>query len=579
MDVFLQIAIVVGVTIFMAFLAKLFKQPLIISYIVSGIIVGPYFFNLVGSIEILEIFSQMGIALLLFIVGLGLSPKIIKEVGRVSLITGIGQVIFTSIIGFAIGIIIGFDFVASAYIAIAMTFSSTIIIMKLLSDRNDTETLYGKIAIGFLIVQDLIAMFLLVIISSIPAGGDIGSILFLTAIKGVLLIIIILFFGFKILPKIMDFVSQSQEFLLLFSLGWCFILGAIFNEFGFGIEIGALLAGFTLAGSPYRLEVSSKLKVLRDFFLVLFFIVLGSQLMFGNISNYIIPIIIFSVFILIGNPLIVMALMGFLGYTKRNGLMAGLTVAQISEFSIILIALGIRVGHLNDIVFNGVIIPAQDIMLIITAIGLITITGSSYMILYADKIYPNLQKYLSIFERKRKKIIENEKNETIDAILFGCNRLGHDILRAFEKTKSKFFVVEYDPEKIKSFQKKGIEVVYGDSNDSEFLNELPLEKTKMIVSTIPEFNTNYLLISKVKKKNKEAIIIVVSYHADDAIKLYDAGATYVVIPHFLGGHHTATMIETYGTNLDRFLREKLNHIKYLEQRKQMAPEHFVHEIK
>jgi Kef-type K+ transport system membrane component KefB len=573
MDVFVQIAIVIGVTIFFAFLARLFKQPLIISYIASGIIIGPYFLSLMSSFEILEVFSEMGIALLLFIVGLGLSPKVIKEVGKVSLITGVGQVLFTSIIGFAIGTALGFDFVSSSYIAIALTFSSTIIIMKLVSDRGDTETLYGKIAIGFLIVQDLIVMLMLVIVTSIPAGGGINSILLVTLAQGLVLILAVMFIGFKILPKAMDFISKSQEFLLLFSIGWCFIIAAIFQQANLGIEIGALIAGFTLAVSPFRIEISSKLKAIRDFFLVLFFISLGAGLAFGNITNYIIPIIIFSIFILIGNPLIVMTLMGFLGHTKRNGFMAGLTVAQISEFSIILIALGIRSGHLSEFVFNGVTIPGQDVLLIVTAIGLITIAGSSYLIMYSDKIFPHIEKYLNVFERKRKVVDEN-KEEKYDAILFGCNRIGHDILRALQKTKSKFIVVEYNPEKIRDFEKKGIDVVYGDVNDIEFLDELPLKNTKIIVSTVPEFSTNYLLLRKLKKENRNAIIIMVSYDADDAIKLYDDGATYVVIPHFLGGHFTATMIETHGTDLNRFLREKLNHIKYLEQRRKIAPEHF-----
>ncbi len=535
---------------------------------------------MIDSIGVLEVFAQMGIALLLFIVGLGLNPKVIKEVGKVSLITGIGQVLFTSIIGFLIGLTLGFDFISSIYIAIALTFSSTIIIMKLLSDRGDTETLYGKIAIGFLIVQDLVAMFLLVIISAIPAGGGIDSVLINTLAIGFFSIIAVLIIGFKIIPKLMDFVSKSQEFLLLFSLGWCFILAAIFNEMNFGLEIGALLAGFTLATSPYRFEISSKLKILRDFFLVLFFIFLGSQLMFGNITNYIIPIIVFSAFILVGNPLIVIILMGLLGYTKRTGFMAGLTVAQISEFSIILVALGIRVGHLKDVVFNGVIIPGEEILLVVTAVGLITIAGSSYMILYFDKIYPFIQKYLNIFERKGKKIGGEEiMKEDFDAILFGCNRIGHDILRALNKTKSKFFVIDHDPQKIKEFQKKGVEVVYGDSEDAEFLDSLPLNKTKMVVSTIPSFNTNSLILEKVKKFNKNAITIMVAYHAEEAIKLYGEGASYVIIPHFLGGHYTATLIETHGMNLDKFLKEKLNHIQYLEQRKKISPEHFNYEIK
>ncbi|MDD4128188.1 MAG: cation:proton antiporter, partial [Candidatus ainarchaeum sp.] len=236
MDFFHQIAFVVGVTILLALLAKFFKQPLIISYIVSGIIVGPYFLNIVNNFQVLDTFSQMGIALLLFIVGLGLSPEIIKDVGKVSLISGVGQVLFTSVIGFLIALGFGFDWLSSIYIAIALTFSSTIIIMKLLSDRGDTDALYGKIAIGFLIVQDLIAMLILVVISALPSEGfalsDVSFIIFSTVLKGLVLIGVLLFIGVKILPKLLKFVSRSQELLLLFSLAWCFLLAAFFQVIG-----------------------------------------------------------------------------------------------------------------------------------------------------------------------------------------------------------------------------------------------------------------------------------------------------------------------------------------------------------
>ncbi len=569
MDAFTQIAIVVFVTLSLAFIAKLLKQPLIVSYIISGIIVGPYFFGLIEAFDIVEVFASMGIALLLFIVGIGLSPKVIREVGKVSIVTGLGQVLFTSIIGFMIGLGLGFDFLSAAYIAIALTFSSTIIIMKLVSDRGDTETTYGKIAIGFLIVQDIVVVFMLIIVSAIPAGGDVGMILLNTLFQGIVLVLATLLIGFKIIPKLTDTISESQELLLLFSLGWCFLVAAVFHVFNLSMEIGALLAGFTLASSPYRIEIGSKLRVMRDFFLVLFFIWLGSQLAFGNITQFIIPIIIFSTFILIGNPLIVITLMGLLGYKKRNGFMAGLTVAQISEFSIILIALGIRVGHLTG-----------DILLIVTAVGLITITGSSYMILYADKVYPKFEKILSVFERKTNK--KNEKDpepEEYDCILFGCDRVGYDILRVLKKNNSRFFIVEHDPKKIRDFEKKGIRVVYGDSSDSGFLEELNLEKAKMIVSTVPDTDTNVLILKKLRKKNEKAIAIMVSYHADDAIELYDKGATYVIIPHFLGGNVVANMIEVHGTNLNRFLRERINHIKYLERRRKIVPEHFKKEEK
>ncbi len=568
MEVFLEIGMIIVVAILITGIMRLLKQPLIIGYILSGIIVGPYFFDIIRSTETITIFSHIGVALLLFIVGLSLSPKVIKEVGKVSLVTGVGQVIFTSLIGFFISRLLGFSTIVSVYIAIALTFSSTIIIMKLLSDKGDTETLYGKIAIGFLIVQDLIAILILMVISSIPTGFNLSSLVFGTILKGLGLLVLLFLVGIYILPHITKLVAKSQEFLLLFSIGWCLALASLFHYLNFSVEIGALLAGITLSLSPYRFEISSRMRPLRDFFIVLFFILLGSQMAFTAITQHIIPIMIFSVFILIGNPLIVMVLMGLLGYTKRNSFLAGLTVAQISEFSIILIALGVKVGHLTN-----------EILSLVTAVGLITIAGSSYMVLYANKIYPHLSKYLRIFERKGSKVDEHKYHEDgiYDIILFGYNRIGYDLLKSFKKIKKKFLVVDYNPETIINLAKEGVDCRYGDVSDYELLNELNLSKAKMMYSTIPDFDTNLFLINKIRESNKKAIIIVVSHQIDEAMELYDNGATYVLMPHFLGGHHVSTLIEKHGLSFNKFLKEKVTHIEHLRKRKDIGHEHPKHE--
>ncbi len=567
MEVFIELSIIICITVLIAGIMRLLKQPLIIGYILTGIIVGPRLLNIISSTETISILSHIGIALLLFIVGLSLSPRVIKEVGKVSSITGVGQVIFTSLIGFFICRLLGFSTIVSVYVAIALTFSSTIIIMKLLSDKGDTETLYGRISIGFLIVQDLIAIIILMVISSIPSGFDFTNLVFGTILKGFGLLVLLFLVGIYILPRITKVIAKSQEFLLLFSIGWCLALASFFHYLNFSMEIGALIAGITLSLSPYRYEISSKMRPLRDFFVVLFFILLGSQMGFADISLYIIPIIIFSAFILIGNPLIVMTLMGLLGYTKRNSFLAGLTVAQISEFSLILVALGVKVGHLTN-----------EILSFVTAIGLITIAGSTYMIIYANKIYPHISKYLKIFERKGSKVDEHKYHEhdIYDIILFGYNRIGFDLLESFKKIKKKFLVVDYNPETIRCLAKEETDCRYGDASDSELLNELNLSKAKMVYSTIPDFETNLLLINKIKESNKKAIIIVVSHQIDEAMELYDKGATYVIMPHFLGGHYASTLIEKYGLNLNKFLKEKVVHIEHLKERKKIGHEHPQH---
>ncbi|MFQ5531371.1 MAG: cation:proton antiporter [Candidatus Nanoarchaeia archaeon] len=559
-EIFIRISLTILVAVIVAGGMRLLKQPLLIGYILTGIIVGPTFLNLLEADTTLNAFGKIGVALLLFTVGLHLNPKVIKEVGKVSLITGVGQVVFTSIIGFLISRLLGFSTIVSLYIAVALTFSSTIIIMKLLSDKEDLNTVYGKISIGFLIVQDLIAIFALMFISSLSTGGTL-SIIGTTFVKGILAIFALGLVSIAILPHVMKFVARSQEFLFLFSMAWCLALASLFFWLNFSLEIGALFAGVALSISPYSNEISSKLKPLRDFFIVAFFIVIGSQMVLGDITTNLFSIIFFSVFILIGNPLIVMAIMGHLGYTKRSGFLAGLTVAQISEFSIILATLGVSVGHLS-----------REVLSLITVVGLITIAGSTYMIMYSNQLYNFLAPYLKVFERKtvreKKKLEKSPK-----AILFGYNRIGFGILNSLKKIKKDYLVIDYDPDTIADLTKWRIPALYGDIYDMELLDELPLDKIQLAVSTIPDFETNTLLIQEIRKKNKKAIIIVRAHQIKEALDLYRKGANYVLTPHFLGGEYVAKMIRGIKTDKKGYREEKTKHVEMLEKIKEAGKEH------
>lgn len=567
-EIFIELSKILIITVIITGFIRFLNQPLIMGYIFSGIIAGPFVFNIINSTNTLTAFSQIGIALLLFFVGLNLNPKVLKDVGKISLITGLGQVIFTTSIGFIISRLLGFTTMVSIYLSIALAFSSTIIIMKLLSDKKDLESLYGRISVGLLIVQDFIAIGLLLIISSLSKGDNLTSIAIGAILKGVGAILILFILAKHAMPPITKIIAKSQEFLLLFSISWCFAIATIFHYLNFSIEAGALLAGMTLSLSPYHYEISSKMKPLRDFFLILFFIMLGSQMIFSSIYQNIFLILILSFFVLIGNPLIVMCLMGFLGYTKRNSFLTGLTVAQISEFSLIVVAMGVSVGHVTN-----------EVLSLVTVVGLITFMGSTYMILYSNKLYFKLSKYLTIFERKGKKVDEHKYHHHDDheIILVGYNRIGLDILESLKKIKKKFLIIDYNPEVINKLSKEGYDCRYGDADDSELLNELNFSKVKMLISTIPIIDTNLLLINKVKEENKEVIIAVVSHQIDDAVRLYEEGATYVLMPHFLGGKHFSTMIEENKLDVNKFLKEKIAHIEHLKYREKKGHQHPRHE--
>lgn len=530
------------------------RQPLIIGHIITGLLVGPYFLDLVHSNATIEVFSQLGIALLIFIIGLSLSPNVIKEVGKVSLITGIGQVVFTSIIGFLISRGLDFSVTESLYISIALTFSSTIIILKLLSDKKDLGRLYGRIATGFLLVQDIVAMIILIAVTSLSQNQSLLTLATESILKGALLVALLTFVNVFVLPKLISFFAKSQEFLFIFSISWGLSVAALFQLSGFSIEIGALFAGIALADSPYSYEISARMRPLRDFFIVLFFILLGSQMQIDTFSVIMAPALIFSVFILIGNPLIVMALMSYLGYNTKTGFKAGLTVAQISEFSLILIVLGNRVGHLS---------PA--IVSLVTAVGLITIAASTYFILYSDIIYNYLKPYLGIFERRhlRKEPLASEQH---DIVLLGFDSVGHDFLKSFRDLKTRFLVVDYNPEVINYLTKEGINCRYGDADDNELLDELGLEKAKMVISTLGDFEINALILNHVRRVNKKAVIILKSDLISEAAELYRKGASYIMMPHYLGGLHTCSLISEHGFDLSKFTQERKKHLSYLEKR-------------
>ncbi len=557
---FVQFGLIILVVFAVSIIMRLLRQPLIIGYIISGILVGPLFFNLIKSMHTITFFAEMGIAFLLFIVGLNLSPKVIKEVGKVSLITGIGQILFTSLVGYGIALLLGFSYVSSLYIAVALTFSSTIIIMKLLSDKDALDKLYGKISIGFLLVQDLVVILILIFVSSLSEGTG-ESILFFTILKGIVLLGIISLIAYYILPRFSDFFARSQEFLFVFALSWALGLSLLFFWVGFSIEIGALLAGITLSMFPYSHEISSKLKSLRDFFIIFFFIVLGSQMIFGNISELIIPAIIFSLFVLIGNPLIVMILIGALGYDKKTGFMSGLTVAQISEFSLILIVLGVKIGN----------IP-QEILSFVTIIALLTITGSTYLIIYSDVIFRRISRFLYVFEKKRVKQVRIPQ-KIYNYLLLGYNRIGFSIRKAFSQLPGNFLVVDNNPEVIKNLKLHGHNALYGDANDCEFLEDLNLRHFSIIVVTIPEKETNELILEVAKRQKSNSVIILTARQIGDALDLYKEGADYVILPYFLGGEYTAKLIKSVKDNKEKYTQERRRELRILNKRLEKGHEH------
>ncbi len=552
-EIFIHLAIILLAAFLVSYVIRLFKQPIIIGYIIAGMIISPFIIRFGASTEMIETFSHLGIAFLLFIVGLHLNPNIVKRIGATSLIVGLGQMALTFAVGFVISYyLLSFSYVASLYIAAALMFSSTIIVTKLLSDKRELDSLYGKISLGVLIIQDLVAVGVLMFISSLNGEVTLGSFMARSLIGGGGLLIGLFVVGYFVLPKVIYNIAKSQELLFLFSICWCFLIASLFSYFGFSIEIGALVAGVVLSISPYSTEISSKVRPLRDFFLIIFFIILGLNIQISNIGSIILSAVVFALIALLFKPIILMTLMAISGHTKRNNFLVGTILAQISEFSLIILALGVSMGHISD-----------KILSTLTLTGIITIAVSTYFIIYSNRFYEKVSGMISIFERKGVKD-EKEYFRKYDAILFGYNRIGYGILRSLKRIKKDYLVVDFNPDTVADLKKLRIPTLYGDVSDAEFLRELPLEKLQLAVSTIPDFETNLILIETIKLANPDAIIIVRAHQVKDALTLYKKGADYVLTPHFLGGEYVSKMISKLKTKSSGYESEKEKHMKMLK---------------
>jgi Kef-type K+ transport system membrane component KefB len=522
--VFQQVAAVLLVAAVLGALARLLRQPLIISFIAVGIIAGPLVLDLVRETEQIELLARLGISILLFIVGLKLDLRLIRTLGPVALATGLGQVAFTSGVGFGLTILLGFDWLSALYIAIALTFSSTIIIVKLLSDKGETEHLHGRIAIGFLIVQDIVVVLVMIGLSAFGgADGEQANLaleLLFVALRGALFVGAIVVLMVWVMPHVLGRLAETPELLVLFAVAWAVALAVGGELMGFSEEVGAFLAGISLASTPYREALAARLSTLRDFLLLFFFVDLGARMTFGDTIEQLGPAIVLSLFVLIGNPIIVMVIMGAMRYRKRVGFMAGLTVAQISEFSLIFAALGVGLGHITG-----------ETLGLITTVGIITIGLSTYMILNSQWLYDRLEPLLRIFERDGARDPDfGAGAPPAEAIVIGIGRYGSEIALALTERGRTVLGVDFDPATLDVLRDRGVIVAYGDAEDPNLPEMLPLDDARWVISSVRVLDANLALLQALRHHGFRGRVAVSADRDHDSELLREEGADLVLIP-------------------------------------------------
>jgi Kef-type K+ transport system membrane component KefB len=542
---FYELAALLALAAAVACVGGMLRQPIVVSFIAVGILAGPSGLDLVHSHEKINLLAELGIAVLLFLVGLKLDLQLLKSLGAVSLATGLGQVAFTAGFGFFIALGLGMAVVPALYVAVALTFSSTIIIVKLLSDKRELDALHGRIAVGFLIVQDVVVVFAMLALSSFGVGaaseGAAGAAFLGILLKAFAMGGAVLLFARYAAGPVTRLVAQSQELMVTFAIAWAVLLAALGSHLGFSKELGGLLAGVSLASTPVRDAMSARLATLRDFLLLFFFIGLGSQLQLGLLGEQLLPALVLSVFVLVGNPLIVMVILGLLGYRSRTGFLAGLTVAQISEFSLIFMAMGVTLGHVG-----------QGDLGLVTLVGLVTIALSVYMITYSHSLYRWLERWLRLFERadpSRESSAAPADTVAADTLLIGLGRFGEAIFNRLREGGRNVLAVDFNPALVDRAQGAGLPVRYGDATDPEFLAHLPLDRLEWVIAALPHYDTGVthedprqVLLATLKAQGYRGKVALCTYDPTEADELRTAGATVVFSPHADAAACAATFV-------------------------------------
>ena len=550
-----EIGTVIMVATALAYLARLVRQPMILGYIVAGFVIGPALAGVITNTGTIKLLSELGVAFLLFVVGLEIDFNKLKTAGSRTLFVALGQVGVTAAAAYAVAGFLGYSVVSAFYVAVALTFSSTVILIKLLSDKGTLDSSQGRLILAILLLQDAVAIFMLAILPTLGHTSlvDVG----LSLGKGVVMFAVAIIASRTVIPLVMGFSARSTELLFLSAVSWLFLSSFLAEQLGYSVAIGAFLAGVSLASSSYKFEVASRVKSLRDFFATIFFVSLGMQLVLPGFNAMFVTVMVLTAVAILGKPLVVAMLGRFVGFHDRTSVMAALPMGHVGEFSIIIIALGLSLGHVTNELSSAVI-----------AVAAISITVTTYVVKYDSRIYGAIRRLLKLRTKMAKESLGKAK---YDVVLCGYKRTGYSIARKLEHLGKSYVIVDFDPVVVRRLKQKKLNVVYGDVGDAEFLKTLNLSKAELVISTVPDVADSQLIIDEAKKG--KARVIVTANQIESALALYDYGASYVIIPHFIGGEHVALLLEKID-DVPSLMQHKFTHIRDLHKHKSSVHERF-----
>ncbi len=512
--------IVVGAAV-CTFVARGLKLPSIIAYLIAGLILGPWtgLVNLTGSLELI---SEAGIVLLLFLVGLELSLEKIKGVGKVVLLAGLAQVLFSFGGGFFLSRVLGFETSEAVFLGLALTFSSTVVAVKLLEEKHQFDSLHGRIAVGILLFQDLVVIVLLTLLNGFQPGVALdwaiaGESVLKAMGRMALLIVAVLALSKYVLPKPFAWMARSPAGLFMWSLCWCFFVVTGAHWLHLSEETGAFLAGVSLAQLPYNHDLRRRVHPVMNFFIAVFFVSLGVQMDLGAATAHWDLALYLALFAIVGKFAIVMFTLARLKFGERTAHFTATTLAQISEFSFILTAAAVQTGWVS-----------HRILALVGVVGLATFSVSACFIIYNEVVYfwSRHLGLLRVFWAKRHDEVEARPHRRYNHIIVvGMNTLGREIAARLHARGERVLAVDTDPHKLEGLP---CETMLGDVEYSSVLDEADLSHAKLLVSALRIEPTNDLLAYRCKQAGIPSSIQVVDLSVTD--NLLDMDVKYLMIP-------------------------------------------------
>jgi Kef-type K+ transport system membrane component KefB len=549
-----DLAVILILSAIFALIARTFRQPLIPAYVLTGLVLGPLVFGVVKNVDLINAFSEIGIAFLLFTAGLEISFRKIREANlkKIALI-GILQVAIIFGVALLLANFLGLTTLQAAYVGIILAFGSTMVDIKLLADRNELVTLHGRLILGILLLQDLIAIIAIVVFTSNGFAAASLGIAFVKLSSVLLAAILLQKF---VLKRLFRFAAESNEFLFLCSLAVLFFFIILAYISDISIVIGAFIAGISLANSPFKLELESRISPLRDFFAILFFVALGMQLVLTGIGDRLVLLGTLLVGAFLIKPIITIVLLRITGYQPRTSFLTAISLAQLSEFSLIIGMIGVMTGVLDASFFSTVILAT-----------IITMSVTPYLIKYKGGLYRFFRYPIrSLGFLPMMEILEYKDKKNKKILLVGSHRMGGALMEELLKKKDDLLVIDYNPEVIGVLMKKKVSCVYGDVCSPEMLDKIDLKKLKLLISTIPDYEQTLFLLRKIRKVAPKAKIVVTGSRISETLKLYRAGADYVVTPKILAGTEVGNILHNYTpADLKKAKEKHLEHLKEIHR--------------